>query len=46
MSCFLIPETARLLIQEDLGVSDEAAYGVLLDSQTFGVAVHPYVEFE
>lgn len=36
----LVPEAARILIKDDLGVSDDEAYEVLRKSRDFGMAVH------
>ena len=44
VSRVLVPETARLLIKNDLNVSDEEAMDVLFKSQAFGMALHPEEE--
>lgn len=41
ISRILVPETARLLIKDDLNVSDEEALNILTASQRFGAALHP-----
>ena len=41
ISRILVPETARLLIKDDLCISDQEAFSVLLKSRAFGVALHP-----
>ena len=41
ISRVLVPEAARLLIQNDLNVSDEEALDILIASQPFGAALHP-----
>jgi hypothetical protein len=46
VSRVLVPETARLLIMDDLGLSNKEALDVLHDSQTFGAAVYPDLDNE
>lgn len=46
VSRILVPEAARLLIKDDLGLSDEGALDVLLRSRAFGIALHPDVDSE
>jgi RTC4-like domain len=46
VSRVLVPEAARLLIKEDLNLSDEEALDVLQRSRAFGIALHPDVDSE
>lgn len=41
ISRILVPETALLLIKEDLHISDQEALDVLRKSRAFGAALHP-----
>ena len=46
VSRVLVPEAARLLIKEDLNLSDEEALDILARSRAYGVALHPDVDLE
>jgi len=41
ISRVLVPESARLLIKDDLNVSDKDALDILVESRLFGTALHP-----
>lgn len=41
ISHVLVPEAARMLIKDDLHVSDQEVLNILMASQAFGAALHP-----